>query len=409
MSTTTHSSVPHASSPRDPAFYAVPDLVGRLQRLGLGVGVLGVVACAIGFFVDPDQFYFSWLVGCTLWLGVSLGSLALLMVHHLTSGAWGIPARRVFEAAAGVLPLLAILYLPILAGMEVLYEWTGPAMDANPILAHKAAYLNETGFTVRYFVYWVLWIGLAFALRRLSLRQDAEASPTWNQKMTKVAAPGLVLYAFVTTFAYFDWFMSLEPLWFSTIYGVYFFAGAGLSSLAFLILVTVWLSKVEPMRSVLAKRHLHDWAKLLFAFIMLWAYFAFSQFLITWSGNLPEEIEWYLHRTHHGWGGLALFLILFHFAVPFALLLSRDLKKKAKRIIWVAGFLIFMRWVDLLWQVAPVHHESFYIHWLDVAAPLAVGGLWLAAFVFVLRRAPLLPPNDPYLLESVGEEAHGHE
>jgi len=404
MTATTHSH--HHGGAAD---YTVPSAVNRLQAIGLGVGVVGAIACAIGYFTAPEQFYFSWLIGCTVWLGLSLGSLALLMIHHLTSGAWGLPARRIFEAATGVLPLMAILYLPILAGLETLYSWTGPLMDENPIIAHKEAYLNADAFTIRYFVYFVLWIGLAFWLRRLSLKQDGEASPQWNIKMTRVAAPGLVLYAFVTTFAYFDWFMSLEPLWFSTIYGLYFFAGAGLTTLAFLIIITVWLAKVEPMKSVLGKRHLHDWGKLMFAFIMVWAYFAFSQFLITWSGNLPEEIEWYLHRINHGWGYLALALVLFHFAIPFALLLSRDLKKNAKRIVWIAGFLIFMRWVDLLWQVGPVNHQSLYVHWLDVAAPVAVGGFWIAAFVFVLKRAPLLPPNDPYLLESVGEESHGHD
>jgi len=217
------------------------------------------------------------------------------------------------------------------------------------------------------------------------------------------------LWAFVTTFAYFDWLMSLQPHWFSTIYGVYFFGGAGISTMAFLALAAVYLARWEPMRSALAARHLHDWGKLLFAFIMLWAYFAFSQFLIIWAGNLPEEIEWYLHRTEHGWGVIAMLLVLFHFAVPFALLLSRNLKKRSVQLAWVAAFLLVMRWLDNLWQIAPSHHQELTLHWLDVAAPLAVGGLWLAAFAWLLKRHPLLPIHDPHLLDSIGEEHSGHD
>ena len=386
--------------------FAAPPVVGRLQTTALVVGLVAAVVCVVGWVVDADQFFFSWLLGCILWLGLSLGALALTMIHSLTGGVWGVPARRVLEAAAGVLPLLFVLCLPLLAGIEALYPWAGPAMDDNPILAHKQPYLNAPFFIGRFFVYFAVWIGLAWWLRRLSLRQDRTGDPMVLKSMAKVGAPGLVVWAFLVTFAYFDWLMSLEPLWFSTIYGVYFFGGAGISALAFLVLATVWLARAEPMRSALAPRHLHDWGKLLFAFIMLWGYFAFSQFLITWSGNLPEEIEWYLHRTDGGWRLVTVLLVLFHFAVPFALLLSRDLKKHARRLSWMAAFLLFMRWVDYLWQIAPSHHHELAVHWLDVAAPVAVGGLWLAAFAWLLRRHPILPPRDPYLLESIGEEPH---
>ena len=383
--------------------------MGRLQTLGLVVGVVAAAACVAGYLADADQFFLSWLLGCTTWLGLSLGALAVVMIHHLTGGAWGIPARRILEAAAGVLPLLLVLSLPLLAGIPSLYPWARPEAAGDANLAHKAAYLNEPFFVLRFFVYFALWIGLAWWVRRLSLAQDRTGDPKLVHAMARVSAPGLVLWAFVTTFAYFDWLMSLQPHWFSTIYGVYFFGGAGISTMAFLSLAAVYLARWEPMRSVLAARHLHDWGKLLFAFIMLWAYFAFSQFLIIWAGNLPEEIEWYLHRTEHGWGVIAMLLVLFHFAVPFALLLSRNLKKRSVQLAWVAAFLLVMRWLDNLWQIAPSHHQELTLHWLDVAAPLAVGGLWLAAFAWLLKRHPLLPIHDPHLLDSIGEEHSGHD
>lgn len=390
---------------------AAPELVGRLRNAGLAVGAVAAVLCGIGLTLDGGQLAHSWLLACTLWTGVSLGSLALLMIHHLTGGTWGIPARRIFEAAAGVLPLMAIFFLPLWSDLGVLYPWARPEAAHEPLLVHKAAYLNDGFFLLRFAVYFVLWTGLWFLLRRLSLRQDREGGdPKLLRRMATIAAPGLVLWAFSTTFAFLDWLMSLEPLWFSTIYGVYFFGGTGLSALAVLILVSAWLQRGAPMSWALEKGHFHDWGKLLFAFVLLWSYFAVSQYLIIWSGNLPEEIEWYLHRTTHGWGWVASALVLFHFALPFALLLSRDLKKRPGRLAAVAAFLLLMRWVDHLWQIAPARHpEALTVHWLDLAAPLAVGGLWLAAFAWLLGRHPVLPPNDPYLEESVGESAGGEE
>jgi hypothetical protein len=389
-----------------PQSFAAPPAVGRLQTLGLVVGVVGAALCGLGYTGNADQFFHSWLLACTLWVGVSAGCLALAMIHHLTGGAWGVVARRVLEAAAGVLPLMLLLFLPILAGLEELYPWARPEAADDPLLVHKASYLNVDGFMLRFVLYFAVWIALAWLLRRFSLAQDRKADPRLSKRMAVVAAPGLVIWAFVTTFAYFDWLMSLDPHWFSTIYGVYFFGGTGLSALAILILVSLYLSHRQPMDEVLAPRHFHDWGKLLFAFVLLWAYFAVSQFLITWSGNLPEEIEWYLHRTQHGWGAVALGLVLFHFAVPFALLLSRDLKKNAGRLAVVAGFLLVMRWLDHLWQIGPSLHPELAVHWLDVAAPLAVGGLWLAAFAWLLRRHPLVPVHDPYLEESLGDASH---
>jgi len=390
------------------AYFAAPPAVDRLQAGALAAAAAGLLVCAFGLFVDPEQLLRSWLLGVVFWVGISIGCLALLMIHHLTSGRWGVVVRRVFEAAAAVLPLLFLLTLPILFGLDELYVWTEDAVvAASATLRKKAPYLDETFFVGRVVLYFAVWIGLTSWLRALSDRQDRAADPKLSKRMQAISAPGIVVWAFVTTFFYFDLLMSLEPLWFSTIYGVYFFGGSGLSSMAFLILVAAFLARSRPMDAVIAPRHFHDWGKLTLAFVLLWAYFAFSQFLIIWSGNLPEEIEWYLHRMSHGWQYVGLSLALLHFALPFALLLSRDLKKQPRRLAALAVFILAMRWVDHLWQIEPVFHpHGLYVHWLDVAAPVAVGGLWLAAFAWLLKRRPIVPIHDPWLAESVGEEAH---
>ena len=390
------------------AHFAAPPAVDRLQAAGLVAGAVGLVVCAIGLLVDPEQLARSWLLGVVFWVGISIGCLALLMIHHLTSGRWGVVVRRILEASAAVLPLLGLLLVPVLLSLDELYLWTQDAVvAADPVLRKKAPWLDEPFFVARVVGYFAVWTGLTSWLRALSDRQDRAADPQLSKRMQAISAPGIVAWAFVTTFFYFDLLMSLEPHWFSTIYGVYFFGGSGLSSMAFLILVAVYLSRSRPMDAVIAKRHFHDWGKLTLAFVLLWAYFAFSQFLITWSGNLPEEIEWYLHRMSHGWQYVGLALALLHFALPFALLLSRDLKKRPRRLAALAVFILAMRWVDHLWQIEPVFHpHGLYVHWLDVAAPVAVGGLWLAAFAWLLKRRPIVPIHDPWLAESVGEEAH---
>lgn len=383
------------------------DALDRLQAVALGVGVVALVLCAVGWMADAAQFYASWLLAVTYWLGISIGCLALSMIHHLTGGTWGVPVRRVWEAAAGLLPLLAVLFVPLAFGIEVLYPWARAAAADDPILQHKAAYLNEPFFLVRFVLYFAAWIGLAVWLRSISARQDRAADPRLSKRAQVIAAPGLVLWAFVTTFAYVDWLMSLEPHWFSTIYGVYFFGSSGMSAMAFLIVVAALLVRRAPFDDWLARRHFHDWGKLLFAFVLLWTYFAVSQFLITWSGNLPEDILWYLHRMSHGWQFVGLALVVFQFALPFALLLSRDIKRNTRAIAAVAVLVLVMRWVDHLWQIAPnFHPDGLALHWLDLAAPAAVGGLWLAAFVWSFKRRPVVPINDPYLEESLGDETH---
>jgi len=388
------------------ARYPAPKDLARWGNLGLAVGLAGVALLAVGYFTaDGEHFFRSYLVGWIYWLSIALGSLALLMVHHLTTGAWGTVARRIFEAAVRTLPYLALLFVPIYFGLGSLYEWTH-----EPLTGNKAIWLTPSAWLLRSVIYLAVWVVLALVLTRWSAKQDeadeVEATALFK-KMRAVSGGGLVLFAFALTFAAFDWIMSLDPHWYSTIYGAWFFGGSGLGALGVLVLMGLFLVNREPMAGVIAKHHFHDWGKLLLAFTMLWAYFSVSQLLIIWSGNIPEEVVWYHERLRGGWGGVGLALALLHFALPFLLLLSRDLKRQSKMLAGVAVLLLVMHWVDLYWNVVPnFSPENLSFHWLDVAAPLALGGLWVWLFVGELRKRPLLPVNDPYLEEVFTHGGH---
>src|SRR6185503_1247821 len=305
----------------------IPELE-RYQRQFLTAGAVGAVVSLIGYFLNPTQFFQSYLMAYMFVLGLSLGSLALGMVHQLSGGAWGVVIRRPIGAASRVLPVLTVLFLPIVFGMPDLYEWThADVVAGDAILQHKQPYLNTPFFLVRAAIYFLVWNGLSYFLNAWSLEQDRTADPRLARRMQLLSAAGLVGYGLTITFASFDWLMSLEPHWFSTIYGVLILGGQGLSSLAFLIIVLVWLSRRPPLDRIVVPAHFHDLGNLMLAFVMLWAYFSFSQFLIIWSGNLPAEIAWYMHRLHTGWRFVGMSLIVFHFAVPFVLLLSRAVKR----------------------------------------------------------------------------------
>jgi hypothetical protein len=390
----------------DAAAWAPPRALAGLARRAFLVGGVAAAVCAVGGFLQPEQFFRSYLPGFLLWLGVALGCLGIAMLHHMSRGAWGLVIRRPLEAAAGTLPVLALLFLPIAFGTGRLYLWAQPAAVAHDeLLQHKAAYLNVPFFLLRAAVYFALWIGLAFVLNALSRRQDETGDPRLFRRLQMVAAPGLAIYCLTATFASIDWLMSLDPHWFSSLFGVYFVGGHGLAALGFVIPTAVWLSRRPPLQGVLAPRHLHDHGKLLLAFVMLWAYFLVSQYLIIWSGNLPEEVTWFLRRSRGGWQFVSAGLVLLQFVFPFLLLLSRDLKRSARLLAGVGLLVLAMRWVDLFWQSAPTFHpEGLRLHWLDLATPIAVGGLWLGAFFTALARRPLLPLHDPYLDEALRDE-----
>jgi len=407
MSEPRHSTVAHGID-RRPEAWSAPAALDRVGTLGLAVGLGGAALLVLGFFVAREELFRAYLVGYTYWLGIALGSLALALLYHLTGGQWGTVARRPLEAASRTLPALLVLFVPLLFGLDAIYEWAHEEVVAeDAILLHKSPYLNAGAWTLRAAVYFAVWIGLALALNRWSARQDREPSVGVIVRMRRLAAPGLVLYVLSITFAAMDWLMSVDGHWYSTIYGVWLLGGHGVSALAFLILLAGFLSRRAPLDAVIRKVHFHDWGKLLLAFTLLWTYFSLSQFLIIWSGNVPEEVLWYQYRLHGGWEAVGLALALLHFALPFLLLLSRDLKRDVKLLAPVAALLLVMHWVDYFWNVMPAYsHADFALHWLDLVAPIALGGLWLWLFVRELKKRPLLPVGDPNLEEVFEHGSH---
>jgi hypothetical protein len=389
--------------------YNPPASVNRFQQRALSVGVVFSALLAVGFFLSRDQFFRSYLFAFSFWAGISLGSLALLMLQHLTGGGWGLVIRRVLEASTRTLPLVLVLFVPIVLGAHRIYKWTDAREVAeHPVLTEKSKYLNLSFFTVRAAIYFAIWLAFAYFLNRWSLLQDRTADRKYAKNMRVLSGPGMVLFVFTVTFASIDWLMSLDWTWSSTIYGFIFVAAWSLSALAFTIAVMAALSRHEPMNNVVAQLHFQDLGKLLLALVMLWSYFAFSQFLIIWSGNLPEEISWYLPRTHGAWGGIALAVIVLHFAFPFLFLLSRSFKRHAGKLVIVAVLILVMRLVDLFWMIQPnFSGMAFQFNWMDLVAPIAMGGLWLGVFARALSKRALIPINDPGY-ENVLEQKHAH-
>ncbi len=380
------------------AYDLAPDhVLHRVQHGALVVGGLGSLGCVVGIFAARDQFFQAYLVSYLFFLGLALGSLAVLMIQYVTGGAWGAVIRRLLESATRTLPLLAVLFLPIAFGLGHLYEWARPEHVAHdPILQHKSVYLNVPFFLGRAVFYFTAWIATAYFLNRWSLEQDAAADPRLTRRLEMLSRGGLLLYALTMTFAAMDWGMSLEPHWFSTLYGVMFMGGQGLSTFAFMIPIAALIAERPPFSRIITPAQFHDLGKLMLAFVMLWAYFAFSQYLIIWSANLPEEIPFYLARTKGGWEWVAVVLVVVHFALPFVVLLSRDVKRHARAVAVVALVLVAARFVDLFWLLRPaVAPEGFAVHWLDPAAVAAIGGTWMWFFVSQLKTRPVLPLNDP--------------
>jgi hypothetical protein len=393
--------------------YQAPESVNRLQNSALAVGAIALVlGCFLGLR-DPeakDAFFRAYLMGYMLILGFALGSLGLLMLQHLTSGQWGIMIRRPLESATRTLPLLLILFIPIFTiGMQHLYgAWMDPEkLKEEPLSLMQQSYLTQSHYRIRAIIYFALWLLLAWIFNRLSRQQDVNREDrALRQRFKMFAGPGIIAYVFSLSFAVIDWVMSISPHWASTIYGFLFVAGQLISSMALMAIIVVFIARTGPLAGLLQKRHLWQFGGLLFAFNMLWAYFSFSQLLIIWSGNLPEEISFYRTRLYGSWGIVAVIVLIFHFFVPFFLLLSKDLKRNQNLLPKVAMWMIFMRLVDLYWLTQPEFYHNASPHALDFVLPIALIGLWLAFFAWNLKRAPLLPLGDPKLAEAIASHEH---
>ncbi|MFN8454464.1 MAG: hypothetical protein U0401_07290 [Anaerolineae bacterium] len=375
-----------------------PRTLNAIRQTSLIVGGVGLLAGVAGAFLNPAQFWQSYLLAYIFWLQFPLGCLAVLMLHHLVGGRWGFVIRRWLESGAMTLPALAVLFIPLLLGLSQLYHWTNPdTLAASSLLQHKSLYLNLPFFLARTVAYFVIWIGLAYLLNRWSLEQDRSGEPGLTTKLRRLSAIGMILYVLTATFAAYDWLMSLEPEWFSSIYGVLFIVGQVLAALALAVMGLRFLSaKGRPLASLVARSDFNDLGNFMLAFVMIWAYIAFSQFLIIWSANIPEEAVWYFHRSQGGWQWVGIVLILFHFVLPFFVLLSRRAKRQAQLLSVLAALMIAMRLVDLFWLIVPAFYPTgLHLHWLDGVMPIALGGIWLAALTWQLAGKPLLPRQAP--------------
>lgn len=413
---------------------ALPPVFDRARHVAQRALMLGGILCLVALVTDYTRFFQSYLVGYLYWISISLGCLGALLLHHLVGGIWGFVLRRPAEAGVSTFPLMALLFLPIAIGMKLIYPWVG---TTDPHIVAKASYLNTVAFLVRTAIYFGFWIAVAAVLRRGMRAQDQTTSPAPTRGLQTVSGPGIAFFFLTSTFAFMDWGMTLEPKWFSTIYGPMLLVGAVLATLSLLVIVASWLAPFEPFSKVAIPRGFHDVGNLMLAFTMLWAYISFSQYLITYSGNTAEEIPWYLHRSVGIWRPTAAILMLFQFFAPFFLLLGRDRKRNAQSLAKVAVWILVMRLIDLTWIVIPAYgwplgHEAAAhgAHAAHAAAPVAtegfrtiissiagvlgsfalVGGLWGTFFLRRLDAIPALPSeNNPLFAKVVAHLHHGHD
>ncbi|GAB4199395.1 MAG: hypothetical protein OHK0022_19610 [Roseiflexaceae bacterium] len=381
-------------------FETIRPRIDRFQRLALIVGVVAAIIAVAWAFFSPAQFFHSYLYAYLFWFGLSIGGMAAVMLHHMVGGGWGAIIRRFLENSAMMIPVMGILFIPILIfGMPYLYEWTNPEIVAeDPIIRAKTLYLDWGFFAVRTILYFLIWTGMALLLNRWSNQQDQTADPGLLGKFKTLSAPGLVIYVLTMTFAAFDWGMSLEPHWFSSIYGVIYIVGQALSALSFAIIMLYIFHQYRPLAEFFSVNRLHDIGKLMFAFVVLWTYINVSQLLIMYSGDIAEETPWYIVRSNGGWEFFAIFLGLFQFATPFFILLSRRTKRTLNRMVYLAVALLVVRHIDLFWLIQPAfYRDRVNISPLDFILPVALGGIWLGIYLQILKRRPIAAFNSPVI------------
>jgi hypothetical protein len=381
-------------------------LWNRLPLIGGGVALLGIAACAILGPANPKQFYFSWLVSFLFFLSLALGALFFVLIQYASQGAWGIVVRRIGETIFATIPLMAVLFIPIVLGLHELFEWSHPGVtEHDPLLRWKEPFLNVRFFLIRAVIYFGFWSFVALFYYRLSRRQDTTGDQALSARLRRFAGPTIIVLALTQTFASVDWIMSLTPHWYSTMFGVYFFAGSFVGFIALLSVVTVVMRGTGLLDTIISAEHLHDIGKFLFAFTAFWAYIAFSQFFLIWYANLPEETIFFKARLEGSWKMVSMLLMAGHFGAPFLYLMGRAVKRRGSTLALGGAWLLAMHFVDLYWQVMPtLHPEGVRLSALDAAAFLAIGGCFVAAAGWLMKRQALVPIRDPRIQESLAFE-----
>jgi hypothetical protein len=379
-----------------------PILSGIFGMIAAGAAIVGLLLSGVGYFLDARQFLFSWLTALVYWTTIGLGALFFVMLHHLVGARWSTVLRRMAENLMWGLPVLAVFFLPILFHMPQAYSWSNPeVMAGDHLLTGKSGYLNVPFFTLRLAAYFLVWFVLVSLLNTYSNQQDTNSSASLTKRMRVVSAAGMVLFAVTLSFAAFDWLMSLDAHWYSTIYGVYVFAGSFLALLALMVLIVLQLRSRGILKNVITSEHDHDLGKLLFAFTIFWGYMAFSQYLLIWYGNIPEETVWFLHRWNGTWKTASLVLIFGQFVVPFFVLFPQAVKRMPAVMKAIGLWILLMHWVDIYWLVMPSLHHEVHLSWMDVTTLVGIGGVFLWFFQRGMRSRPLVPINDPTLAGSI--------
>lgn len=391
-----------------------PEVAKKWMGILGGLGALGLAGAAAGFFADHAQFLHSYTAAYMWALSLTLGALFFTVLQHLVGAHWSVVVRRIAESIMAVMPAFAVLLLPILTGIfghhepnvPSLYHWADhEAVLHDEVLAAKSGYLNPTFFMIRIVIYFAIWIGVAMYFYKRSVASDESGDVSLVQQMRRMSAPSILLYALSQTFASFDLLMSIEPHWFSTIFGVYFFAGSIVNAFALIALIALLLRRGGMLVNVITLEHYHDLGKLMFAFSVFWTYIAFCQYFLIWYGNIPEETVYFLHRWEGSWKSVSLLLLVGKFLVPFWVLMSRHVKKTLPVLLGMAVWMVFMQYVDMYWMVLPnLHKDGVSIHWMDISCMVGMLGLGGAMIVRNLGRASLVPLQDPLLEKSVGFE-----
>jgi len=376
---------------------------GNVGKIALVIGVIGLLASAAGYFVDSKQFFFSYLTSFVFWTTIALGGLFFTMLHYLVGAKWSIVLRRLGENIMMVILLMAVLAIPLLFGLHDLFHWShADLVEHDALLQGKASYLNMTFFIIRMVLYFVIWIFLARYLYGISLKQDEQHSEQLFIKARRASAPGMILFALSITFFSFDWLMSLDAHWYSTIFGVYIFSGAFLGFLAFMTTIVLHLRRNNILNNTITAEHYHDLGKLMFAFTVFWGYMAFSQYLLIWYGNIPEETIWFLDRWGNTWQPVTLFIVFGNFVIPFFLLFPQWPKKNPVMLALLSLWILFVHWVDIYWIVMPsLHEQGIAVSWIDFAPLIGIGGLFVWFFWNKLTSKLLVPVKDPGLTESI--------